>query len=284
MRRPGRMRETRAKAVCRRLPVRVRNLGRRRATRRQSTFPTLAGSHTCHGPSEGFGVIRIGECRLRHFPGRGKAGTEVPGFYETDPDTETPHFHCKGLAVPLDCELRGGIEPLVGNCNHPGYGTDVDNAPAALPSHVRENGRADTGHTHEIGFHLPAPLLFGSQFERAPDSGTGIVHQHVDASLGSYDFSYRLLNGRRDSDIEAQHPHPVVTCPFLYRAAGTIDDMTGGREHSGRGPAESGSGSRYQYYLCGPHLRNRGRTLPRTAAQAPPTSGWRLRQSLRYTL
>lgn len=228
-----------------------------------------------HGPAEGSRIVGIVEGSLRHLPGRGEAGVEIPRLDETYPDTEAPDLDRKGLTVPFYRELRGGVEPLIGHRDHSCDGADIDDAAAALPPHVREDGRADAGHAHEIGLHLPAPLLLGGQLEGAADTRAGIVHQHVDASLCGDDFPYCLINRRRDRDVQAQHTHPVVTCPFLYRAARTVNGMTSSREHSGRGTAESGSGSCYQYYLPGlhPETRIRGQTLSRTAGQVPPISG-----------
>ena len=179
-------------------------------------------------------------------------GLDAARLDQRDADAERLHLHPQGVGQGLHGELRDMVPAAEVEDDLAGNGGHIDNGPAPLRPHVRQHELRQPGKAEDIDLQLPAGLLQRHVLDGAERAVTGVVDQHVDASLGLHDRGdtgrHRSLVGhvetQRDDAEGAKRFHP------LDPAGGTVDAVAfAGQQHGGLIPDAAARAGEKDYFL-----------------------------------
>src|SRR2546430_2236600 len=121
-----------------------------------------------------------GEWRISRDSARFKRSARGSRLDDNDAYAEFTHLMVERFRISLDRVFTCRIVGAVRSRNKPEPGTDIENAPATLPSHDR---RHSIGHPHDavkISLEQQTDLRDRTFFRRAGYSDPGIIHQQID--------------------------------------------------------------------------------------------------------
>jgi hypothetical protein len=118
----------------------------------------------------------------------------------------------QGLGVALDRVLGGGVCGHVGLGQEPEHGRDVDDAPASLSTHVRQDLVHHAHDPEDVGVEDGLGLLDGGLFGRTHRAGAGVVDQDVDPPEPFAHFLDRCGDRGVTGDVEVEERHAVERC------------------------------------------------------------------------
>ena len=96
------------------------------------------------------------------------------------PNIELLQFITQRIGNPLQRIFAGVVKGKKRQSYFSQKGADIDNHPAVLTSHERNDIPAHPQHTENVHFKLRKHLLFRHLFDSRDQSVTGVVDQHVD--------------------------------------------------------------------------------------------------------
>lgn len=96
--------------------------------------------------------------------------------------------------ISLHRVLGRGIERAVRHRQEAEDRSDVDDATAALASHVRHDSARHPDQPEKVGFEDRPRLIDRAFGAGGGDAEAGIVHEHIDAAIAPHHFAYGSLH------------------------------------------------------------------------------------------
>src|SRR5262249_49948946 len=141
---------------------------------------------------------------------------------------------CESLGDAFNREFGGAIKSPAGGGGQAAYRREVDDVAGALAAHVGKNGARDLEQAKDIHFVVAAHLVVGGFLDGAEQTGTGVVHEHVDApelrdGVSGHRAGLRFIPDVEEGDFQARVVPELGRESFRPGARGG-DDRVAGRE------------------------------------------------------
>ena len=123
--------------------------------------------------------------------GGGEAGFDIAGHDGTDGDAEGLDLIGKRHCVRIDRRLTGGVIGLERNGHRCRDRAEINDTPAALLAHQRQDSMVHAHHAEEIDIEKAADIGGIGELHCAGNAEAGIVDENIDPAV----FRHHLPNG-----------------------------------------------------------------------------------------
>src|SRR5437773_3865405 len=161
------------------------------------------------------------------------------GFDDHDPDPERSDLAAEGVAQRLEGELRRAVRPEKRDGEPPRHGAHVDDAPAPLSPHRREDGPAHRHRPGHVHLELPPEGRAVQVLDRPEQGDPRVVHEEVDPARRVEDPPDAPLDRDvvRDVDLDGRDARaPEVLDPRQGPPGGVHPEAAGREGDRGRLP------------------------------------------------
>src|SRR5690554_4866374 len=192
-----------------------------------------------------------------HAGGVGDVGADSAGVYAADLHRLVFQFHflAQGFGEAPNGKLGRVVGALLGHADQAKYAGDVHHMALTGFDQVGQEGAGAVGHAPEVDIHHPFEVFVGHLANGGRQRHAGVVDDQVNlAEVRPYLFGVGV-DGFAVRDIEKVRTHVGTTAGgHGFRQPGFVNvrqrqPAAFGGQHTGKGPADSGTGSGYHSHF-----------------------------------